>query len=126
MNKGMQQKKKKKKEEEILLRSYRFKNVSNMSSLIANKIKIDLHLVSIKLLTVRTILCATIYNFTTTTTIFLFVILFTQLFAILLTTVIFKPRLFSSHATRVHTRLTEFLLLIVCFVLPFYSPTQTV
>ena len=37
---------------------------------------------------------------------------------------IFKPRLFSSHATRLHTRLTELLLLVVCLVLNFYSPTE--
>ena len=47
------------------------------------------------------------------------------LFDILLTTEIFKQRLFSSHAKRIHTRLTEFLLPTVCFDLPFNSNTQT-
>ena len=56
----------------------------------------------------------------------LFVVALKQLFHILLTTEIFKPRLFSSRATRLHTRLTELLLLVVCIVLPFYRPTQTV
>ena len=38
---------------------------------------------------------------------------------------IFKPRLFSSHTTPLHIRLTKLLqLLVVCFVLPFYSPTH--
>ena len=36
------------------------------------------------------------------------------------TTAIFKPLLFSSRATRFHTRLIEFLLLVACFVLSFY------
>ena len=43
---------------------------------------------------------------------------------ILLTMKIFKPRLFFSHATRLHTRHIEFLLLVVCFVLSFYIPSQ--
>ena len=47
----------------------------------------------------------------------LFDILLTQLFAILLTMEIFIPRLFSSHAARLHTIRTEFLLLVVCFVM---------
>ena len=81
---------------------------------------------SIKLFIVSTILGATVYNLAYTTIICLFVILLTQMFAILLTTEIFKPQLFSSQATRVRTRLTEFLLLIVCFVLAFYIPKQTV
>ena len=46
------------------------------------------------------------------------VFLLTQLFAILLTADVFKPRMFPSHLTRLHTRLTELLLLVVCFVLP--------
>ena len=47
---------------EILLRFHIFKNFSNKSSLIANKIKIICCVVSIKLFIVRTILCATICN----------------------------------------------------------------
>ena len=39
--------------------------------------------------------------------------------------VIFKPRLFSSHAMRLHTRLTEFLLLVARSLMPFYMPTLT-
>ena len=68
----------------------------------AHKIKINLCLVSIKHFIVRTILCATIYNLLYITIICLFLILHTQLFAILLTTEIFKPRL------------TKFLLPIAC------------
>ena len=50
---------------------------------------------------------------------YLFVILLTQLFTILLTVEIFKPQLFSSHAMHLHTRLTELLLLVICLVLFF-------
>ena len=49
----------------------------------------------------------------------LFVIVLTQLFAILLTAEIFKPWLFSSHAMHPYTRLTELLLLIIGLVLFF-------
>ena len=41
-------------------------------------------------------------------------------------TEIFKPQSFSSHATRLHTRLTELLLAFICFVLRFYGITQSV
>ena len=89
-----------------------------MCSLITNKVKINLRLVSIKLFIICTILCATIYNLMYQTIMLLLAILLTQLFSALLTTQIFKPRLFCSHATQLHTRLTEFLPLVVCFVLP--------
>ena len=73
----------------------------------------------------------------------LFVILLTQLFAILHTPFakgskattlvrsiciaqIFKPRPQSSNAMRLHTRLTELLLTVVCFILPFYMRTSSV
>ena len=81
-----------------------------MTSLIANKIKKDFCLVSIKLFIVRSILCVTIYNSILLTIICLFVNLLTQLFAIQFTTGIFKLQLFSSHAMQLHRRLTEFLL----------------
>ena len=55
-----------------------------------------------------------------TTIVCLFAILLTQLFTVLLTTEIFKPRLLSSHTTRLLTRLTEFLPFVAYFVLPFY------
>ena len=88
--------------------------------MIANKIKINLCLVSIKLFIVRTILCATFYNLMCQIITCLFVILLIQLFAILFTMEIFKPRLFSSHAKRLHTSLTELLLLVVFFVFNFF------
>ena len=51
----------------------------------------------------------------------------TNLFTLWLTfDLFFKLRPFSSQATALHTRLTQFLLLVVCFVLRFYSSTQTV
>ena len=50
----------------------------------------------------------------------LFYILLIQLFAFLLTMEIFKPRLFSSHATQLHTRLTEFLLTFSRFIFHTY------
>ena len=95
-----------------------------MNSLTANKI--NLCLVSIKFFIICTILCATIYNLMYQTIICLFVILLTQLFPIMHTTEIFKPRLFSSQATRLHTWLTVFLLFAICFVFLFYRSTQTV
>ena len=48
----------------------------------------------------------------------LFNMLHRQLFAILLTT--------RSLNTQLHLRMTEFLLTVVCFALPFYSPTHLV
>ena len=118
-----------------------------MSSMIANKIITKMFLVSIKLFIVRTIYVCHCFHLIRIRCIrwtiiarsiiilclqyfykqqHMFVILLTQLFAVLPTTEIFKPRLFSSHATRLHTRLIELLLLVVCFVLPVYNPKQTV
>ena len=88
-----------------------------MSSFIANNIKINLYSVSIKFFIVALFLFDTINSLSYTTIICLFVILLTQQFTILLTMEIFKPQLFSSHTTQLYTRLTEFLLLVACFVL---------
>ena len=74
-----------------------------MSSLIANKVKTNIRSFSFSLLQTL-FMCPTVYdlynvynnNYNNNC---LFNILLTQLFAILLTTVIFKPWLFCSHAT---------------------------
>ena len=100
-----------------------------MSSLNANKVKINMCFVSIKLsLLLALFIGATVSNLYSNNynNYCLFGVLLTQLFAIQLTTKIFKPRLFYSHPTRLHTRLTELLLPVVCFAWPLYSPKQTV
>ena len=59
----------------------------NMSSLIANKVKTNMYLFSFKLFIVRIILCATVFNlYNAYNNNYSFIILLSQLFAILLTT----------------------------------------
>ena len=77
----------------ILLYFYLFKNVKSMSSQLANKIKIILYLISNQFFIVRTILCVTFHDLSYTTTILIIEI--------------FKSHILSSHATCLHTRLTE-------------------
>ena len=60
------------------LRFYLFKNVWNMISLIANKVKTNICLASVRLFVVHTILCATVFNLYNNTRNYLFVILLTS------------------------------------------------
>ena len=95
-----------------------------MNSLNANKVKTNMFLVSIKLFIVlTTFVCHLQLDVCNNNVLVRYSpLLTTQIFS----TAIFKPRLFPSHKTRLHTRLTEFLLLVVCFILPFYMTTQIV
>ena len=105
-----------------------------MSSLNANKLKTNMFLVSNKLFIVRTIcIChcfqADVFNNNYKNNCLFDILLCSHplqqhVFVRYVWQRSSQPRLFSP--TRLHPRLTEFLLLIVCFVLPFYMPTQTV
>ena len=99
-----------------------------MSSLIANKVKTNMHSVSIKFIIVRIILCSTVQTCITYTTIITTIatrsLLLSayNLFASKNTNSLnlyseeLKPRLFSLQATRLHIKLIELLLTVACFV----------
>ena len=87
-----------------------------MCPLIANKVKTNMSLVSIKLFIVRSILCAIVQTYTTyTTTITTIIAYLLNLYSGDL-----QPQLFSSHAKQLHTRLTD-LLLVAWLFLPFFE-----
>ena len=103
-----------------------------MSSLIANKVTTNMCLALVKLYIVRIIVCATVQTYITYTIIIttitirmphLYVILLPKLFIILPTTLHLFVR---SSQPQLHTRLTELLLIAVCFVLSFYMRTLSV
>ena len=100
---------------------YVFTFLKAFSSLIANKVIRNMCLISVKLFIVRTILCATVQTCTKYITITACSIFFSQNYSLFC-----SHRRSSYHNCFVYTRLTEFLLTIVCFVLHFYTPTQSV
>ena len=104
---------------------YVFTFLKALSSLIANKVIRNMCLISVKLCIVCTILCATVQTCTKYITITACSIFFSHNYSRFC-----SHRRSSYHNcfvyTKLYTRLTEFLLTVVCFVLPFYTPTQSV
>ena len=113
----------------ILLRFYLFENVKKYEFVVCKQSKNNyVCLISVKLFIVHSVLCATIFNLFNNN--YLFVILLcshpfaqaTTLVRDICVLEIFKPRLFALNARHLHTRLFKLLLLVHCFVFPFYSP----
>ena len=116
----------------ILLRFYLFKNIWNMSSFIANKVKkqIRVQVQSNSLLYIH--LCVTLFPTYTTYTTITIIITVCSIFFSHNYSLFCSQRRSSNHDCSVHIQInfTQGLLysylLVVCFILPFYSPTQTV
>ena len=91
-----------------------------MGSLIANELKTNMCLVSIKLFIVHTLSYEPLFPTSTTITTYS-LYFFTLLFSILLAKQIFKPRLFCSHATshKANRILTDCCLLCLAFVFAY-------